>query len=374
MSVLKSLIAFVAWAVFASPALAGPAPGHPALDLLPVEARAAVTGQLAKAGDNAPSLIDAIVRAPEAQRKAVGYLLAHMPEADLKGLSADFLLNNVRLSYLAREATPWAAKIPEELFFDAVLPSVSVNERRDDWRQDFFDRFLPVVRDCPTAAEAVKRLNVEVFKTLNVAYHATKRPKPDQSPYESTKAGYASCTGLSVLLVDACRAVGIPARVVGTPRWTDDSGNHTWVETWDREWSFVGACEPSKLNEGWFVEKASKADESTPRNRIYATSFRKGETHFPMVWNRASQDVPAEDVTRRYTLRRKVTFQSPSGPGEITIRQGGRLIAQDAIDGPAHFELPGDTTYEVIIKKAIGGEVARTVKLTAEAEQVVEIR
>jgi hypothetical protein len=373
MNVLKSSIAFAAWAILVPQALAGPSPGDPALDLLPVEARAAVADQLARAGDNAPRLIDAIVRAPEAQRKAVGYLLAHMPEVDLKGLSADFLLNNVRLAYLAREATPWAAKVPEELFFDAVLPYVSVNERRDDWRQDFFDRFLPVVHDCPTAAEAVKRLNVEVFKTLNVAYHATKRPKPDQSPYESTKAGYASCTGLSILLVDACRAVGIPARLVGTPRWTDNSGNHTWVETWDREWTFVGACEPSKLNDGWFVEKASKADESNPRNRIYATSFRKGETHFPMVWNRASQVVPAEDVTRRYTLRRQVTFKA-EGPGQITIRQGGRLVAQDAIEGSTHFELPGDTTYEVVIKKADGGEVARTVKLTTEAEQVVEVR
>jgi transglutaminase-like putative cysteine protease len=28
-------------------------------------------------------------------------------------------------------------------------------------------------------------------------------------------AGYASCTGLSIFLVDALRAVGIPARVTG---------------------------------------------------------------------------------------------------------------------------------------------------------------
>ena len=80
--------------------------------------------------------------------------------------------------------------------------------------------------------------------------------------------------GLSILLIDACRAVGIPARMVGTPRWTDNSGNHSWVEVWDREWSFVGACEPSKLNEGWFIGQAAKADESKPQNRIYATSFK----------------------------------------------------------------------------------------------------
>ena len=44
---------------------------------------------------------------------------------------------------------------------------------------------------------------------INVRYHARKRPKPDQSPYESIDAGFASCTGLSVLLIDACRSVGV---------------------------------------------------------------------------------------------------------------------------------------------------------------------
>jgi Transglutaminase-like superfamily len=357
------------------PALAGGNPVDPALDLLPAEARSVVAERLAKAGDNGPALARAIAEAPPEQREAVGFLIANMPESDLKTLGKDYLLANVRHAYLAREATPWGRNIPEELFFEDVLPYASVNERRDDWRKDFYDRFLPVAKESATPAEAVKRLNVEVFKTLNVAYHATKRPKPDQSPYESIQAGYASCTGLSILLIDACRAVGIPARMVGTPRWTDRSGNHSWVEVWDREWSFVGACEPSKLNEGWFLEKASKADESKPEHRIYATSFKATDTHFPMVWKRSARDVPAEDVTRRYTLRRKVTFKSPEGPGMITVRHDGRLVAQDKIADSTTFELPGDLSYEVRIERSTGGgEITRTVKLTAEPDQIVEIR
>jgi hypothetical protein len=349
-------------------------PGHPVLDLLPPEARSVVAEQLAKAGDNGPELCNAIAQAPPEQREAVGFLIANMPESDLKKLGKDYLLSNVRYAYLAREATPWGSKIPKELFFEDVLPYASINERRDDWRKDFFDRFLPIAKDSPTPGEAVKRLNVEVFKTFNVAYHATKRPKPDQSPYESIQAGYASCTGLSILLIDAARAVGIPARMVGTPRWTDNSGNHSWVEVWDREWSFVGACEPSKLNEGWFISQAAKADESKPEHRIYATSFKTTDTHFPMVWKRSSREVPAEDVTRRYTLRRKVTFKSVDGPGEITVRYQGRLVAQDVISDATTFELPGDSSYEVLVKKAGGGEVSRTIKLTAEPDQVVEIK
>jgi Transglutaminase-like superfamily len=346
---------------------------QPVLELLPVEARAIVGEKLAKAGENASNLSGAITEAPAEQREAVAFLIANMPVSDLKTLGKDYLLANVKYAYLAREATSWGRNIPKELFFEEVLPYASINERRDDWRKDFYDRFLPIAKECASPGETVRRLNVEVFKTFNVAYHATKRPKPDQSPYESIQAGFASCTGLSILLIDAARAVGIPARMVGTPRWTDNSGNHSWVEIWDREWSFVGACEPSKLNESWFLDKASKADETKPNNRIYATSFKTSETYFPMVWKRTSKDVPAEDVTRRYTLRRKVTFKAPGTPGEITVRFGGRLVAQDKIADTTTFELPGDLSYEVIVARPEGA-IKKTIKLSTEANQVVEIQ
>ncbi len=370
-------IAVLAWAV-SPPAFARagsddarpvPPPADPA-SLLPPEYRPAVLARLARAGDNAGSLAAAIGEAPPAQRAAVGFLVANMPDRDLKGLGKDYLLANVRLAYLAREATPWAAKVPEELFFEAVLPYASVNERRDDWRRDFFDRFLALAKDSATPGEAARKLNVEVFRAFKVAYHATRRPKPDQSPYESIDAGYASCTGLSILLIDACRAVGIPARLVGTPRWADNSGNHTWVEVWDREWSFVGACEPGPLNQGWFVGQAAKADESRPLHRIYATSFREAEDYFPMVWRPDLRDVPAEDVTRRYTLRRKVTFRF-AGPAEVTVRRLGRIVAHDhAATDSATFELAGNLPYEVTLGKA----TPKTIKVTADPDQVIDLR
>ncbi len=358
---------------FFAPSFASANLDQPVLDLLPAEARSVVAEKLAKAGENTANLSKAIAEAPAEQREAVAFLIANMPETDLKTLGKDYLLSNVKYAYLAREATSWGRNIPKELFFEDVLPYASVNERRDDWRKDFYDRFLPIAKECASPDEVVKRLNVEVFKTFNVAYHATKRPKPDQSPYESIQAGYASCTGLSILLIDAARAVGIPARMVGTPRWTDNSGNHSWVEVWDREWKFVGACEPSKLNEGWFLDKASKADETKPNNRIYATSFKSSETYFPMVWKRASKEVPAEDVTRRYTLRRKVTFKIAGSPGEISVRYNGRLVAQDKIADSTSFELPGDLTYEVIVARP-DGEIKQTVKLSTEPGQVIEIK
>jgi transglutaminase-like putative cysteine protease len=40
--------------------------------------------------------------------------------------------------------------------------------------------------------------------------------------------GYGNCTGISIVLFNALRAAGIPARLAGTSAWNDnlDNGNH----------------------------------------------------------------------------------------------------------------------------------------------------
>lgn len=358
-------------------ARAGDSPRQAALDAVPDRLRDGVARALDAAGANSGELAGAILDAPDAdQRAAMAFLVANMPPGDRATLGKGYLLTNVAYAFKARNATEWARAVPLELFYNDVLPYSSVNEHRDDWRRDFYDRFIAVARESPGAAEAARRLNVAAFEALQVKYHATRRPKPDQSPYESARAGYASCTGLSIILIDACRAVGIPARIVGTPSWTAQRGNHNWVEVWDREWSFVGACEPSKLNEGWFVEQASKADEAKPEHRIYAASFGAAPEHFPLVWRRKDTDYPAEDVTRRYTRRRKVTFRLPDGaaPGAITVRHAGRIVAHDRIAPAATFELPGDSEYEVEVRPdGQPAPAARPVRLTLDPDQVVTL-
>ena len=151
----------------------------------------ALTRPLKLAEDNAPQIQRALRDAPEAHRRAMRFLVAHMPERDLKSLSADYLLANVKLAFQARDAAPWGKKIPEDIFFNDVLPYASINERRDDWRRDFLEKFSPLIENAKTPGEAAQILNRDMFKLIDVRYHASKRPKPDQSPYESIDAGYA---------------------------------------------------------------------------------------------------------------------------------------------------------------------------------------
>ncbi len=268
-----------------------------AVSLVLEEYRKDVFAALKKAGRNRGELITALEKTDPSRREGMAFLIANMPAIDLMVLKASFLMENNQLAYQAREEMSWGKSIPQDIFLNDVLPYATLNERRDNWRRDFYTRFKDIAVKSNSIDEAVLTLNKYVFETLKVSYHASKRPKPDQSPYESIEAHYASCTGLSVLLTDALRAVGIPARIVGTPLWSDESGNHTWVEIWNGQWRYIGAAESTGLDKAWFTDKAAQASSQYP---IYATSFKQTGIYFPMRWAPHLRFVPAIEVTGDY--------------------------------------------------------------------------
>lgn len=264
----------------------------------------AVQAALDRAGTNRAELVRALEGVSGPARRGMEFLIANMPDVDLVSLSAEFLVENTVYAYAVMEKVPWAASIPEPVFLNCILPYANVNERRERWRKEFHDRFLPLVAGCKTPCEAAARLNLSIFGELKVRY-STARPKADQSPSESVAAGLASCTGLSIILVDACRAVGIPARVAGTPMWFDRSGNHTWVEVWDGEWHFTGAAEPvgDAMDAGWFTAKAAQARTNETLLSIYAVSFERTPVLFPLAWEPSVTYVYATNVTTRYAAK-----------------------------------------------------------------------
>jgi dienelactone hydrolase len=237
----------------------------------------------------------------EAGEHAAKFLTEHMPAKDREALSADFLTNNLDLAFQARGEFPWAKQVPDEIFLNDVLPYAVLDETREAWRKDFLEKARPLVKDAKTATDAVQALNREFFKIVNVHYN-TGRKAPNQSPSESMAINKATCTGLSIILVDVCRAVGIPARATGTPLWANERGNHTWVEVWDGGWHFTGADEYEKdgLDRGWFVNDAAQAKADEPKYAIYSTSWKKDGVAFPMVWAPESLEVAAVNVTSRY--------------------------------------------------------------------------
>ncbi len=269
----------------------------------------------------------------EAGRRAAYFLVDNMPAGDRARLSCDFLIDNLALALEARKRFEWAKVVPERIFLNDVLPYASLDEPRELWRAEFFKLGSELVRDCKTATEAAQTLNRELFNRIKVHYSLARR-RNNQSPLESIDQGKATCTGLAIILVDACRAIGVPARIAGVPQWSDKQGNHTWVEIWDGDWFFTGADEyDSKgLNRAWFNNDAARTARSgNPLNQVYATSWRRTSQYFPLAWDLASRDVPGVNVAGRYA-ELPVTSNSTSTIVHVRLRDkpGGQRLAADA--------------------------------------------
>ena len=294
----------------------------------------ALNEALLRSGKNKNELLAAYRGLPKQQHEALDFLIRNMPDHDLQSLTADFLIEHVHYAYKARNSFSWVKNVPNELFLNYVLPYANLNEKRDAWRARFFKEFSLLVQQCKSLSEVGQMLNKRIFKQLGVIY-STKRSKPDLSPYEAMQEKKATCTGLSILLVDACRAMGVPARIVGTPLWSDRSGNHNWVEIWDGEWHFVGAAEPGPLNRTWFRKRAAKAKKDSLLHAIYAVSFKKTAIYFPLSWSPKTRYVSAINVTDRYTQASFDTSPPPKKGGifEIVLRDkpGGVRVICDMI-------------------------------------------
>ncbi|OYV06873.1 MAG: transglutaminase [Verrucomicrobiales bacterium VVV1] len=278
------------------------------------------------------------------QQKAAGFLTDHLPERDVTKVTPEYLARNVALAVQARNEFPWGKEIPDELFLNDVLPYATLDESRDDWRAGFLERFRKQVEGCKTASEAAVKLTAGIEKELGVKY-STKRRAANQGPAESIELKMASCSGLSILLVDALRSVCIPARIVGTAMWTSMEGNHNWIEVWlpeTKSWQFT-EYNPDKsgFDHGWLLPYAAQAIKGSVVHGIYASSWKRTDHHFPMIWDLKDTSVPGVEVTGRYLalgaktlpapgeceLRVEVTSDGKRQPVELKVMQGDVVTA-----------------------------------------------
>ncbi|MBQ5923891.1 MAG: transglutaminase domain-containing protein [Alistipes sp.] len=262
------------------------------------------------ASSRAAELEALMAETPVEQQQEMAFLLKNMPDFDREAMDLSLLKENVEYAHMVREKYQWAKQLPEDVYLYDVLPYHVVDEVRDSWRKELYELFAPAVDTCSTMYDALCAVNANIPRLTGVDYN-TKREKTNQSPRESMRQGMASCTGLAILLVDAYRAVGIPARFAGTASWHDNRGNHSWTEVWlDGEWRVTEYYFPSKLDHLWFMPDASKAKEDDRTYAIYATRFGKADDWFPMVWadgdveGRSVEELPqivgAVNVTKHY--------------------------------------------------------------------------
>ncbi len=190
--------------------------------------------------------------------EALEFLSDNSPACDLVPVYGEILSENVRLSILARDQVSWGGLVPDSVFLDYVLPVRVSQEPVTAWRQQFYEELLPLVADAPGIEIAAVR--VLAWCDENADFMQTQRR--DQSPLITLASGTGRCEELTILQMDALRAVCIPCRQVYTPWWMTCDNNHAWTEVWTPEgWVATesGLAVDSLDQPAWFSANASRS-------------------------------------------------------------------------------------------------------------------
>ena len=259
---------------------------------------------------------------------------------DVDGLDTGIVTVGVNASMDAKVKYPWAHDIPISLYYEYNTAFCVVNEARNNWRPFLTSYTEPLVRGLLEDAQAgIKVTITEVVDTVNKGLWAAmgkneKSPiyfKAGQTPlifdpFSTYAFGYASCTGISILFVDALRTVGVASRLAGTPDWHSDpeQGNHNWVEVFDGEtWGIIEglpAAQGESLEDPcsvWFCNEAHFTNGTT---HIYASRFDKfdADTYYHAAWDIKNTEIPGEDRTWWYT---KTCTQCSRRSPDVTKKQ-----------------------------------------------------
>ena len=202
---------------------------------------------------------------------------------------------------LPRVEFPWSHAVPPQLAAASVDPDQVFTEAPCNWRPAITPLAQDLVKDCRTAREAVLTMAAKLPAATGV-YYTTDRRKANMNALEALAEKKVSCTGQSILLACALRAVGIPARVCGLLTWHHIQGNHTWTEAWfDGEWHMIEFNEKD-FNSAWVMSYIGMLDPAVPFEHIKAVTPDGKDTFYPPLIA-AQIGLPptaAEDVTERY--------------------------------------------------------------------------
>ena len=133
------------------------------------------------------------------------------------------------------------------------------------------------------------------------------------------------------------------------------------------------------MSETWFAGNASRADSGKLENRIYAASFKKSDVYFPLVWDTSIRYVSADDVTGFYNARRTIQLSLGEAgkqpvPGHVTLRLGGKTVADLDVTSTVSLTLAGAKTYQAAVTPAgAAAPVQREFAVGDAKDQIVNL-
>ena len=198
--------------------------------------------------ENLPSnFYETMSKLDENEKTYLKFLYAYLPTSDIATYDPELFAENVQTTIAAIQVFKYCIKVPEEIILNYVIQNRVSDENLEKNRAYFYEALRSRVFG-KNAREAALEINYWTLEKLEL------RPKYDigrtLGAIALTKSGFGGYNELTVFLVTALRSVGIPARKIYVPKWSQS--DFVWVEAYiEGRWQYLSPCEPKEnLNSG----------------------------------------------------------------------------------------------------------------------------
>lgn len=225
---------------------------------------------------------------------------------DRDTLTASYLANNIDLAVESRGYW-WSSDIPDDDFYENVLPYRVSNEIPDDWRQYLADFILPQIPD----SIRYSRNRVAFLVNQNIHHRIVTDGRFSKqtrlsSPKEILERGRGSQEEISHLKVKILRSIGIPAAIDYIP-YAGKSGS-TWyfpvfLNEEKKYQPLLQSGEDSTFPTSVHISKVYRRCFSNPMTGLFAQKHSQQSSppflgHYPQL-----------DVTRYYVPIDSIIFR-----------------------------------------------------------------
>jgi hypothetical protein len=214
---------------------------------------------------------------------------------DVECITAEYLINNIELSFKVWREQPWGKHIPFDIFCEEILPYRINTEPLENWREKALASFADLNREFQkdssmTAVKACGKVN-----DLLPRFRMDKDfPAMNYTMLIASSRG--DCSAMVSLAIFAMRALGIPVTYDYTLQWPHANSGHTWNSVCDSSGvhiSFMGA----QSNPGRWHQGASYI-----KSKIYRKMFAEQkplpipEEHIPS----SLRDIYMKDISQEH--------------------------------------------------------------------------
>lgn len=197
---------------------------------------------------------------------------------DAQTITAQYLINDIDFAFTIWRKQPWGKSIPFDVFCQDILPYRIADEPLEEWREEYYNYFQPILDSLMTDSSAVSACQI-IYDTIDKQkwFFIQELGTPHIGGKALLNYRYGSCREYSDIALYAMRALGI----AGGVNMILQNPNFYFTHHY---WNYLRDAEGKLIRFELYNERPGFVNDSRIRGKVYKRCFDLPKTTLPYLY------------------------------------------------------------------------------------------